>query len=329
MALVCIMCIAGSVSVRAQDPHFSQFTNCIQQYNPAMTGQFDQTVKATLVHKKQWGNIGKGYTTNGLDAQYKLLSLYSENYAGIGLLVLQDNAGKAQQKTFGIKASVAYHLIASKKNLLSGGIQLGYDQRSIDVNGLAWDAQYNGITYDPTLDDKEKFASVSKGAVDIGAGIAWRHKGKRRYTLGYAIHHTGQQIAMLARSSDKLGIRQTWHATLFKRNDQYELRYDALVQRQSGAMEIMAGFTFDYRIGSDSRYTTTQTSSGIRAGAFYRYRDAIHPFVGFDFKRYATLSFGYDIRMAKMPVVTKKPGGPEIMLTYLASFGKKRVKIVH
>lgn len=286
-------------------------------------------LKGTLLHKNQWRSVGSGYKSSGVDAQYKLLSLYSESYAGFGLLVLQDEAGKAQQKTFMVKGSTAYHLLASQSDLFSGGFQIGYEQRSINFDGLAWDSQYNGVNYDPTLDDKERFISTKRGFVDIGAGINWKHKKKKKFNLGYAMFHSGQQITMVAKGTDRLKIRQAWQASWAKKYPHFDLKYDALIQRQAGAMEVIFGTTFSYRIGADSKYTNVKTSSAAVAGLFYRRKDALHPFIGFEYKRTMTVYLGYDMRVAKMPYLTKRPGGVELSISYLGSIGRKRMKVVH
>ncbi len=313
----------------SQDIHFSQFPNVMVLYNPAFNGQFEQMMKGTLLHRRQWRGIGEGYTTSGFDAQYKLLSLYGDNYLGFGLLVLQDNAGFASLKTFSVKGSVAYHLIAGKNDMLSAGGTIGYEQRSMNFDGLAWDSQYNGVNYDPTLDDKERIIAVKRGVVDVGAGINWRHKGKNRVSLGYGIFHAGQQRTMVARGDDRLRLRSAFNFSLIKRYEHIDMKYDVLVQRQSGAMEILLGLTSDYRLGDDSRYTNVKTSSVIRVGAFYRLRDAIHPYIGFDYKRFAGISIGYDIRMRKMPTISSRPGGIEVTLSYLGLPNRRRMKVVH
>jgi len=327
--IVCLYLGLISFNASAQDIHFSQFINCSQQFNPALTGQFDQMMKGTILHRRQWRGIGSGYTTSGFDAQYKLLSLYNENYLGFGLLVLQDEAGKAELKTFGVKGSVAFHLASSRNDLLSAGAMIGYEQRSINFDGLTWDSQYNGVNYDPTLDDKERFITNKRGFVDVGAGFQWKHKGKNKLALGYAVYHAGQQITMVARGDDKMRLRHVLHGSLSKRYDHIDMKYDLLFNRQSGANEIIFGTTVDYRLGDDSRYTNVKTSSVIRAGFYHRFRDAVHPFVGFEYKKFAGISIGYDLRTRKMPVVTSRPGGIELAITYLGLPNRKRMKVIH
>jgi type IX secretion system PorP/SprF family membrane protein len=312
----------------AQDMHFSQFNNCPQLINPALTGQFETMMKGTLLHRRQWQNIGTGFVTSGVDAQYKLLSVNNDNFFGFGLLVLQDAAGMAQQRTLSVRGTSAYNLVASGDDLLSAGVQLGFEQRSINFEGLAWDSQYNGVTYDPTLDDRERFITSSRSFVDIGAGFQWKHRAKRRFDLGYALYHANQQITMIARGDDRMRVRQVYKAAWIKRYDHIDMKYDALVQRQSGANEVMMGVTVEYRIGEESKYTNVKTASLARAGVYYRWKDAISPYIGFEYKRFAAISLGYDIRLAKMPFIDGRAGGPEIALTYMGMPERKRMKVV-
>lgn len=321
---VCFM----AFSMNAQDIHFSQYNNCPQLINPALTGQFETMMRGTILHRRQWRNIGTGFTTSGLDAQYKLLSVNTENFLGFGLLVLQDAAGIAQQKSFMVKGTAAYNLVASDDDLFSGGFQLGFEQRSMNFEGLAWDTQFNGVTYDPTLDDRERFITTTRSFIDLGAGVHWKHRAKRRFDLGYSLYHANQQITMVARGDDRMRVRQAFKAAWIKRYEHIDMKYDALVQRQGGANEVMIGLTAEYRIGEESKYTDVRTASLARVGMYYRWKDAISPYIGFEYKRFAAISLGYDIRLAKMPFIDGRAGGPEIALTYLGLPARKRMKVV-
>ncbi len=326
--LLLTLLLGMTINLNAQDQHFTEFMNATQTINPALTGDFEQNVRGTILRKSQWHSLGEGYTTNALDAQYKLLSYYSNNYAGFGLNVIQDKAGVAQMKTFSIMGSAASHLVANRKNLMSMGIQLGYVQRSIDPTGLKWDSQYNGIAFDPSLDDREKFFTNKDANLDIGAGVHWRHKGRKKYSLGYAVLHTGQQVTYFARGNDKLRLRQTWHSSIWKQYEFFTVRYDFLVQRQAGAMEVVTGLTFDSKVGLDSKYTTNKTSSSVKGGVFYRFKDSFHPFIGFEYRHFVAATVGIDIRLRKLPNYTGFVGGPEISISYLGVFERRRMKLM-
>ncbi len=327
---ICLVVLTNLVPafIQAQDMHFSQYNNCPQLINPALTGQFETMLKATILHKRQWMNVGTGYVTSGVDAQYKLLSVNSDNFFGFGLLVLDDKAGIAQQKTLAVKGTAAYNMVASDDDLISAGFQMGFEQRSMNFNDLAWDSQFNGVAYDPNLDDRERFITNSRSFIDLGAGFHWKHRKKRRFDLGYGIYHANQQITMVARGDDRMRVRQIYKASWIKRYEHIDMKYDALVQRQGGANQVMIGVTADYRIGEESKYTNVKTASIARAGMYYRWKDAISPYIGFEYKRFASISLGYDIRLAKMPFIDGRAGGPEISLTYLGMPERKRMKVV-
>ena len=328
LILVLAVVVMFTDSLSAQDIHFSQYTNCPQLYNPALTGQFETMLKGTLLHRRQWRGIGSGYTTSGVDAQYKLLSMYNDNYFGFGLLVLQDDAGKAQMGTLMVRGSAAYNLVATDNDLFSSGVQIGFEQRSINFDGLAWDSQFDGVAYDPSLDDRERFITTTRSFIDIGAGAHWKHRNKKRFDLGYAIYHANQQISMVARSDDRMKLRQVYKAAWIKRYKFIDMKYDALMQRQSGSNQIMVGATAEYRIGDESKFTNVKTASLARFGVFYRWKDAICPYIGFEYKRFAAISLGYDLRMAKMPYTSARAGGPEFSLTYLGMPERKRMSVI-
>ena len=318
----------ASTNVHAQDIHFSQYNNCTQLINPALTGQFETMLKGTILHRRQWRNIGSGYTTSGVDAQYKLLSLNSENFFGFGLLILQDAAGIAQQKSLSVKTTAAFNMVVSNDDLISAGVQIGFEQRSLNFDGLAWDAQYNGSFYDPSSDNKERIITNTRSFIDVGTGFHWKHRARKKFDLGYALYHANQQISMVARSDDRMKVRQVFKTAWIKRYKFIDMKYDALVQRQSGSNQIMVGATAEYRIGDESKYTNVKTASLARFGVFYRWKDAICPYIGFEYKRFAAISLGYDLRMAKMPYTSARAGGPEFSLTYLGMPERKRMSVI-
>jgi hypothetical protein len=162
----------------------------------------------------------------------------------------------------------------------------------------------------------------------VGAGFHWKHRARKRFDLGYAIYHANQQIAMVARSEDRMKVRQVYKAAWIKRYQYIDMKYDALVQRQSGSNQVMIGATAEYRIGDESKYTNVKTASLARFGVYYRWKDAVCPYIGFEYKRFAAISLGYDLRMAKMPYTTARAGGPEFSLTYLGMPERKRMSVI-
>jgi len=313
--------------VSAQDMHFTQFNLLPQLYNPGRIGLFDANLRASAHYRKQWASAGKGYGTQGAQVEGALVgSGPSGDRLGVGLIVLSDQAGKAQLKSLLIKTGLAYHIEMSGKDRMSLGMQLGYIQRSIGIDGLAWDAQYNGTEYDPSLPSQENpYANTVDRGIDLGAGMNWSHKSREsEWYAGYGFRHLGQNQTALINGADRLPIRQTVQAGAMTRLPFVWLYTDMLLQRQKGAMEIAASLRAEYRFGSDSRYTDIYKSSAIQTGVYYRYADAISPMIGFEWKRVMAISMSYDIPLSKVRRIVGLSGGPEITLVYNGDYGPKR-----
>lgn len=327
-ALLILCSLYFSIESLAQDVRLGQFYQSYVTQNPAATAAGDQDIRAALHYRKQWGSISKGYGTNGASAEVAFLKEKGNtNYLGVGLYVLNDKAGKSQLQSLDIKGSVAYHLATDRYNRLSFGLALGYQQRSISFSDLAWDSQFNGINYDPTLPANETFASQSKGFVDASFGGWWWHSAEVDWKLGYAVQHFLQNRSFLDGPKDRLFLKQNILFALTQKVSYFKINYDLLVNRQAGAMEITGGFRAEYRIGMDSRYTNVNTSSAVYAGCHYRLGDGLIPVVGFEFERMIAAFVSYDLTMSRFSDAVGIAGGPEISLVYTASNSGQRRKL--
>ncbi len=306
-----------------QDASFSQFYHLGHWYNPARAGAMQQQVKAGVHYRRQWAAVGDGFRTNAFNGEIRSL----KSPFSAGLLIVDDKAGKAQLKTFQAQLSLAYVIKINYKSFLAAGLRVGFFQRSIDMNGLKWDSQYNGYQYDPTLDNRELvFASTTGSVLDVGAGTFYRKDGKYRWGAGYAFHHTGQQITYLQNGNDFLRIRQVFMGFVETDYRRFTGRLDAIVQRQGGAMEVLGFARGEYRFGAESRYTKENNSSAVYLGCGFRATNAIVPMIGFEWERILEIGFSYDIMLSGIARATTFSGGPEVALIYRYSIDK-RIKI--
>jgi type IX secretion system PorP/SprF family membrane protein len=316
-----------ALAVHAQDPHFTQFHLLPQMYNAGRIGLFDGDFRTSAHYRRQWASVGEGFTTQAFQLDGALIGKGpTGDRLGVGLLVLNDQAGLADFRVFQIKAGIAYHIQVSQNDRMSLGLQAGYLHRNISMDGLAWDAQYNGSEYDPSLPTMESQFSVPiVRGFDLGSGVNWSHRTREfEWYAGYGFRHLGQNQTHLQNGEDRLPLRQSLQAGLVSRLPNVWFYADALVQRQRGAMEIMASVRGEIRLGSDSRYTDVYKSSAILTGLASRAGEAISPMIGFEWKRMATISLSYDLPLSDVRRITGLGGGPEITLIYLGDYGKKR-----
>lgn len=319
----------GCSAALAQDPHFSQFFNTHQLYNPALTGGFEDDVRVSAHYKSQWRSAGNGFTTQAFNAEGNFLRNGNDRHLAAGLFALNDVAGNADWRTLYLIASGAYHLRTTAKDEISAGFQFAMKQRSLDIANLKWDSQYDGIQYDPSLASGEKVDNAVIRRYDVGLGINWRHEGKYNYSLGYGVRHFGQDLSALAVAADRWPMRHVIMGRINRNVSFGKLHYELLLQRQRTFTEVTMGARCEYRFGQESRYTRNATSSAAFAGFYYRFRDAVSPVIGFEWKRFLALWISYNIPLSGVNRIVGLAGGPEISVIYQGRFGERKVKLVN
>ena len=321
--LICVTSV-----LYGQDYIYSQYINTPLMVNPALTGDMNTDYRAGLGYRTQWASIAEPFLNTSAYYDMSLLKQRSnKNQLGVGAWISRDQMGKAKMGLLQAVASVAYRVSMNDYNTFSTGMQIGYVQRSIDFAGLAWDSQYNGVGFDPSLDHKEAFSAEKQSSVDASAGLLWRHTKKAHYALGYSMWHYGQQQSFLAGGSDKLFVRHVLHGEYEFKEKFFDVLVRAKSEIQSGAIETTVGLHGRYRTGLDSRYTDFQTSSAITAGVYYRVGDAITPMLGYEFQRMVQAWFSYDINISRLNVATNYRGGWEIHLMHTGMLTTTRRKL--
>ena len=80
----------------AQDPHLSQFYNAPLWLNPAMSGNFDGSIRGIVNYRSQWGRVSVPFTTYSAAIDTRFFEERLKGDAmGAGLLLLADQSGTA------------------------------------------------------------------------------------------------------------------------------------------------------------------------------------------------------------------------------------------
>jgi len=125
--VVCL--VISSVSVKAQDIHFSQFYLSPLTLNPALTGVTNCDIRFVANYRNQWGSVIQqdAYNTFQVSYDQKFPSGRYDNF-GFGLSLLGDRAGESSLSSLGGKATVAYQRYMggdrSKSHYLSAGAEI-------------------------------------------------------------------------------------------------------------------------------------------------------------------------------------------------------------
>ncbi len=322
------------VSAYAQDIHFSQYTSAPMLLNPALTASW-KDLELTIQQKQQWQSVN-AFSTSGLcfeikasrfnwDKTDRMTATYKKKLMkglAFGLNVYSDKAGDASMRTNNVNLGIAYHARLNNLNALSAGIIGGIIQSSISADKLRWNNQYgpNGV-FDPTVSPNENIDG-SRIYPDFGTGVVWTY-GKTDRTIsannetnihaGISVMHINRPNQSLLGGSDRLHMRFTMHsaATLEITNTNVAVCPSLLFMRQGKQKELTTGLLLKFALKESSKVTGFKKGSAFVLGSYYRYKDAIVPFFGFEFASYS-LGFSYDVNVSNLNTVTKSRGGIEI-----------------
>ena len=183
----------------AQDKHFSQFFASPLSINPALTGGFNGSYRASINYRDQWRTVfDEPYVTYAANLDVRFDVAASSRYkdaVGIGLQFFSDKVSGVDFSTNQIAFSGAYHkgLDYNSKQFLSAGFQMALAQRNINYESLTFQDQFNNFdAYEgATL---ENLPGNNFAYFDLNAGINYTYSPKKKTTLfaGLAIHHIFQ-----------------------------------------------------------------------------------------------------------------------------------------
>lgn len=315
----------------AQDVHFSQFYNSPLTLNPALAGAIQGDQRFALIHRSQWQSIGAPFRTFSFSYDAPIFrGKMKGRYLGIGGNGYSDKAGSTGFGDTQANLSVAYGLKSGNDAVLAFGLQGGYGQRSAVLDGMRWDAQYDGSGFDASRPSGEAIANSSTAFADFSAGVIWQAWDNKeiQWTAGVSVFHLNQpSVTLFGSTDDKLLRRISVHGSTRIVTKKWVVLPKFYGSQQGGSREIVVGGLLHRRVGLDSRYTNDKTSSSFYLGAFYRYGDAIVPSLLLEYKRLLVIGLSYDINISGLRAATRYRGGMELTLQYVGIFKDKRMRL--
>ena len=309
----------------AQDVHFSQYYASPSLMNPGATGVFDGTARFTLNYRNQWTTVNSNYQTTATAFETALMKKKSGggNFLGVGLNVFSDKAGIGALKRLALNLGGAYHLQVNDENNIGVGLQLGYAQRSIDQGALTWDNQYNGSSFDASIDPKENLQS-NVSYIDVGAGVHWSYaiSNTADVNAGVGAFHLSQppEEFLEAGTGQKLPMKIIAHGLGRFTTRGSDLAYypNFMVAFQGSSKEIIAGMSVRYMMKESSKYTGFVKGNAVYFGANYRLGDAAIVLVGLEISDWK-LGVSYDANISGFSKATGGVGGFELTLVWVKS----------
>ncbi len=307
-------------SVKAQvEPHFSQYYMYPLWLNPALTGAVDGNYRVSAIHRNQWSSITNAFSTIGVSAD-----VVTDKHLNIGVNLLQQSAGDIGYKYGNGQLSLCYTGVRLGKEgnkVIAFALQGGFLSRRFDASKIITDNQFNTSsgTYDPTRSTNELGQKTSVSSLDMGAGLLFYDANPENTVNlfgGFAASHLTQpkDPSLSANSDSKLPVRYTVHggANIYL-SEKAHIVPNALYMMQGNATEAMIGGYVQM---------AANTSTDIMAGANYRFKDAIYPYVGLSYNNF-TFGLSYDVNTSQLGKLVGGASSFEISLMYSGTSKEK------
>lgn len=324
----------GTLTVSAQDIHFSQFYSSPLTLNPAMTGNFNGFYRITGIYRNQYPGLSNNkpvFSTPSVSVDLSLLRDKIKNGAlGVGLVFVND---QQNGKTFNqnqILASLAYNMSFGKNGIfqLGLGLQGGIAMTKMDFSKFEFNDGFNSdLTYNSSYNG-ENFNSGNKMKGVFNAGLFAKsefYKGMRVYA-GYAFNNaTNYKQDFLANSNQtyRLPFRHTIHGGFeFDYKDKAVFIPGVLFMTQAKAAQVNFGLTAGVHVvkGDAAKRATLYLGlwNRLNTGNY-----TLIPKIGFEYKGFRA-GFAYDVHLRNQYGDHKNIGGPlpqgfEVTLSYIGN----------
>lgn len=322
------MLLSGAAS--AQDIHFTQYFTSPLTLNPAMTGLVEGDLRFAGNYRQQWSSVSANpYVTGSLSYDMAILKgkLPEGDAFGIGVLGFYDKAGSGALTNTSVGLSLAYHKAFGYDRLhhLSIGFQGMLVQKNLNFAKLTFGDQFDPVagTINPT-GTNEVFKNADLTYPDYNVGLMYSGKMADHVTgyFGYSYYHLTQPVeTFLGNNNHQIhGRHSAYLGGSFDMNPNTVLYASALYQSQASATEVMLGTAVGFVLnpGHDEEF---QKSTIFYLGGWYRYGDAIAPYVGIEWT-HMRVGLSYDVNVSTFTPATSGMGAYEISLVYFGRINK-------
>jgi type IX secretion system PorP/SprF family membrane protein len=239
---------------------------------------------------------------------------FENGWLGVGGAMLQDVAGSGNLTSTKAYASIAYHQLLGLNSLLSGGFNLGFTQKRVDVNKLSFNSQWNGKFFDVSFPSGEPLNFSSTTYFSLQAGINYTYFATDNLYLNFGlsaanINRPNETFFATNTAVNRVETRYTAFANAsLKVQDVWILNPNVYVSKMGTATEIVAGMMAQRDLSAERN-----GSLQLLAGMYYRSNDAIIPTVGFDIKN-VKITFNYDATFSSLKAYNQSNGAYEISI---------------
>jgi type IX secretion system PorP/SprF family membrane protein len=235
--------------------------------------------------------------------------------AGAGVFVMTDKTLGGASQTNSIGISAAYHVGLDEygENSIGLGFQGTYNQRRVDFNRLSFGSQFGFDGYDATLPTGETINNTNRAYFDVNAGLVYQATLENKsFFIGGAVYNILRHKDNMIADEFKMPTRYVVQAGGQVFAGEFAKIYFSLTNMgQAKASETTAGGAFGLQL------TETEIKNEINFGVWYRYKDAIIPYIGYYYDGFQ-IGLSYDHTVSDLKTASQVKNGYELTLIYKA-----------
>lgn len=317
-----IILLAVGKTLRAQDPHFSQYFASPMTVNPALIGSGVSSWRASAVYRAQWwGGYAEPYTTTSVSLEKSVVAnSESKSNLAFGLSMVSDasNAGLLKNNYFSFGGAYHVALDAAGDARLSGGIMATYANRLLDGSKFLFQDQFGSMGFQRTRMSADPVNILSNKYWDVHAGLGFRKELTPNwgYDLGAAIYHAAKPSEGVYNNySYSIDTRTTLQAGIhasFRNNHSLNGRF--IWEKQGQHSIYTLGGLYGVSVNDE-------TVKSLDLGLWHRFGDATYPYAGFSGSNWRA-GISYDFVVSKIKTVNNSVQSLELSMTWL--FGRKK-----
>lgn len=309
-----------SLSLKAQDPHFSQYFSSPLTLNPANTGNFDGPSRIAMNFRNQWQGVGDPFITGtaSFDTDVLKKKIGSGNKLSFGVLGLYDRTTAGKLTSNYIGTSIAYHLFTKttddKTSKLSIGFQTTFANRRLDFSKLSFAEQFTSNGFDLSLPNYQNFGTANISYTDFNTGLMYTESRDygNIYIGGSLYHITRPRESFLNDQSNRLPMRYTLHGGgTLNTGLNSTIIGSAILMRQAASTTAAVGLAYSRQLGTEIENNDIR----VLIGSWYRYKDAVIPYVGYIYNNFQ-MGLTYDVNTSGLSTSNSRYRSFEISMIY-------------
>ncbi len=309
--LIVLGIVLAAQFVKAQDPVLSQYFVSPMLLNPANTGVMNGgDIRAVAQYRSQWTNIVDKITdlNVAIDVPFK-------GRWGLGGYFLNHSAPKGIGFTnFVLSGSYDITNQKQKKHKVTMGLQLGMIYKYIRPDKYVWDQQYEEErgSFNTDLPSGESIKKMGVILPETNYGLAYTHIDQRHRFRPYGgftlMHFTHPRESFYGAKNSRLPLRYVGYiGAKYIVSNEIVLEPRVIYTYQRKAMQL--------NVGAEASYVIIPGQLNTLLGCYWRWRDAIIPTIGVEYKG-ILFRMAYDVNISALKEFTKGRGATEFSLVF-------------